>query len=368
MGLPTLQDQSRKLASGSAPIELVERRKNRILGILAEGLPSLPNHIMQLNGLLASSPIDLRRISRVIRSDLSLTAQVIRLCNSALFGIRRRIFKVEEAAVLMGADRLRTLVFTCYLMECSGKWLHEREVQDHWRHCFITALLSERIARSIGYQMPDQAYLAGLLHDVGKLPLLMVSAEEGSMASREVLLLQGDSRAPEREYFGLDHCEVGRWVGSSWNFYPCHIDVFENHHAPSQAKHDPLLVGIVSAADHYCEEKDSELRSSAAETKETMPEVGSENEFREAQPSGVPVQNDGPNAIAHDVKSEAMSAYIRKCIPALDASEWNRVMRVLESEYPNILPIVEQSYGAVTGNSAAAAPGLGPEEPTQTED
>jgi HD-like signal output (HDOD) protein len=368
MGLPTLQDQSRKLASGSAPIELVERRRNRILGILAEGLPSLPNHIMQLNGLLASSPIDLRRISKVIRSDLSLTAQVIRLCNSALFGIRRRIFKVEEAAVLMGADRLRTLIFTCYLMECSGKWLHEREVQDHWRHCFITALLSERIARSIGYQMPDQAYLAGLLHDVGKLPLLMVSAEEGSMASREVLLLRGDSRAAEREYFGLDHCEVGRWVGSSWNFYPCHIDVFEYHHSPAQAKHDPLLVGIVSVADHYCEEKESEQRSPGTETKEIMSEAGPENEPHAAPISGATFHNDGPNAVERDAKSETMGAYIRECMPSLDTSEWHRVMRVLENEYINVLPIVEQSYGAVTGNSAAAAPGLGPEEPTRTGD
>jgi len=312
MDASTTRENLRRTVPGNAPIDATTRRKNQVLAILAEGLPALPSHIMQLNGLLASSPVDLKRISQVIQSDAGLTAQVIHLCNSALFGLRRRIFKVEEAAILLGADRLRTLVFTCYLMACSQKWLQEREIQEHWRHSFVVAILSERIARAIHHPMPDQAYLSGLLHDVGKLPLFMVAADEGSLASMQVLLEPGDNLAAEREYFGLDHCEVGRWVGASWEFYPCHIEVFQFHHHPAEATHDPLLVGIVSSADHFCEQKESE--SSGVEKDEISGEL-------------------------------SMESYIRKCLPMIGSSERERVLQLLESEYVRILPIIEQTYG-----------------------
>ena len=312
----------RRITPGNAPIDATARRKNQVLAILAEGLPALPSHIMELNGLLASSPVDLKRISHVIQSDASLTAQVIHLCNSALFGLRRRIFKVEEAAILLGADRLRTLVFTCYLMACSQKWLQEREIQEHWRHSFVVAILSERIARAIHHPMPDQAYLSGLLHDVGKLPLFMVAADEGSLASMQVLLEPGDNLKAEREYFGLDHCEVGRWVGTSWEFYPCHIEVFQFHHHPAEATHDPLLVGIVSVADHFCEQKESE--SSGLEKQEVSGEL-------------------------------SMEAYILKYLPMIGSSERERVLQLLESEYLSILPLIEQTYGGSISKKPASA-------------
>jgi HD-like signal output (HDOD) protein len=335
----TTRENCRRISPASRIVEATTRRKNRVLEILAEGLPALPSHIMQLNGLLAVSPVDLKRISKIIQSDPSLTAQVIHLCNSALFGLRRRIFKVEEAAVLLGADRLRTLVFTCYLMDCSRKWLQEREIQDHWRHSFVVAILSERVARAIHHPMPDQAYLSGLLHDVGKLPLLMVAAEEGSLASMEILLQPGDNLAAEKEYFGLDHCEVGRWVGASWEFYPCHIEVFQFHHHPAEAKHDPLLVGVVSVADRFCEQKESE---------------------------SVSVEKEGAAA-----RGRSMGAYIGKCLPMLSESERDQILNMLESEYLGILPMIDQTYGSavakkkprVDGNHGGAEqPGPGDTE------
>jgi len=313
MESPTTQENYRRISAGGAVIEASARRKNEVLAILAEGLPALPSHIMQLNGLLASSPVDLKRISQIIQSDAGLAAQVIHLCNSALFGLRRRIFKVEEAAILLGADRLRTLVFTCYLMACSQKWLQEREIQEHWRHSFVVAILSERVARTINHPMPDQAYLSGLLHDVGKLPLLMVAAKEPGFTGMEILLQPGDNLAAEQEYFGLDHCEVGRWVGASWEFYPCHIEVFKLHHHPADAKHDPLLVGVVSVADHFCEQK--EWESASAER---------EGASYDGQP---------------------MEPYIRKCLPMIGESERAQVLQLLESEYATILPLIEQTYG-----------------------
>lgn len=235
----------------------IRNRKQSLLAILSEGLPTLPSHLFELNEMLASSPVDLKEVSAVIRSDPSLTAQLLRLCNSALFGLRRRVTRVEEAAILLGTERLRNLVFACYLIQLSCDKLSEPEARPFWTHAVMTAMLSERLSRRLKFEDADQAYLGGLLHDMGKLPLLMVAAEENSSAA---VWLKGDgedSLGLEREYFGLDHCEVGRWLGINWNFVTPLVEVLDSHHRPDQAHFAPVLVGMVAVADHFCERVES---------------------------------------------------------------------------------------------------------------
>ncbi len=293
------------------PPEVQQRRKQRLLAILAEALPTLPCYVFELNTLLGASVVDLKRVCKVIRRDPSLTAQVIRVCNSALFGLRRRIFRVEDAAILMGIERLRTMVLTCSLLEFTGDWSDGEKVRAYWHHSFLTAMLSERIARWIRHAEPEQAYLAGLLHDVGKLPLMMVLAEEGP--GRPIVLPTNSSGEleQEREYFGLDHCEVGRWMGISWNFFPCHIDVFESHHAPESAMHDPTLVGIVAAADHFCESREKSCEQETADAK---------------------------SAAAKDEEE-----FIGRCLPAVNADERQKILQTLGVEYISLHKLFESS-------------------------
>ena len=245
-------DRSGSLEPGLAGSEgEVRRRKAGLLAILSEGLPTLPSHLMQLNALLGSPPVDLKQVSAVIRSDPSLTAQLLRLCNSALFNLRRRVTRVEEAAILMGTERLRNLVFTCYLIQLSCAQLPGDQVETFWTHSLIAATLSERVARRLNMEDFDQAYLGGLLHDVGKLPLLMVAAEENTAAAVWLKADNAESLALEREYFGLDHCEVGRWLGINWNFDGELVEAIESHHEPGRARFPSGGVGRVAAAEHF---------------------------------------------------------------------------------------------------------------------
>ena len=176
--------------------------------------------MFELNSLLAAAPVNLKRVGEVIRTDPSLTAQVLRLCNSAFMGFRERVTKIEHAVMLLGTERLRTMVLTCSLVEYVGHRVASEDIQSFWQHCFLTAALSERIARAIAYPQPEQAYLAGLLHDIGALPLLVVTSTESNEPENIVTCGWGESVELEREHFGTDHCEVGRWIGVSWNFSP----------------------------------------------------------------------------------------------------------------------------------------------------
>jgi putative nucleotidyltransferase with HDIG domain len=281
----------------------VRRRKAGLLAILSEGLPTLPSHLLQLNAMLGSSPVDLKQVSAVIRSDPSLTAQLLRLCNSALFNLRRRVTRVEEAAILMGTERLRNLVFTCYLIQLSCAQLPEEQVEAFWTHSLIAASLSERVARRLNLECSDEAYLGGLLHDVGKLPLLMVAAEENTAAA---VWLKGDSAgslAVEREYFGLDHCEVGRWLGINWNFDAELVEVIESHHRPDRARFPSGTVGVVAAADHFCE----------------MMEAGEEHAEASAD------------------------EFYRASLPRLGDSGRAAVLAMLRREYPLVRKVLESS-------------------------
>jgi putative nucleotidyltransferase with HDIG domain len=293
-----------------------ERRKKRLTGILSQDLPTLPTYVLDLNALLNNPVADLKRVGKVIRTDPSLSAQVLRLCNSALFGLRRRVLSIEQAAILLGFERLRSLVLTCSLMKFAGKRLPSTQLVAFWQHSFLTALLSERIARHLDYFEKEQAYLCGLLHDIGELPLSILVLEEESKKRRLPPADWLDNLAVEREYFGMDHCKVGRWMAVAWNFMPSFVDVFEHHHSPERAEHDPYLVGMIAAADQFLMTMSANVTAPPAETLVTEPEPA-------AAPAPVDV------------------SFLQKCLPNLTEVECQALLTMLQTEYTQVLPLVQ---------------------------
>jgi putative nucleotidyltransferase with HDIG domain len=300
----------------------MDRRKKRLMAILSQGLPTLPTYVLDLNALLSNQSVDLKKVGAIIRTDPSLSAQVLRLCNSALFGLRRRVISIEQAAVLLGTERLRTLVLTCSLMQFAGKRLSNEQLASFWQHSFLSALLSERIARQIDYFEKEQAYLGGLLHDIGQLPLWILVLEEQSKHHAPPPPDWLDNIAVERDYFGMDHCKVGRWMAVAWNFMPSFIDVFENHHSPERAQHDPYLVGIVAAADRFLH---------------TQEEAALAPDGATADPSA-PVMPVAPDGLS----------FLQACLPLISEAQREAVMEMLQTEYIHLLPLVQLGLATAT--------------------
>lgn len=236
---------------GITSSEATERRKRRVQAVVSNGLPVLPSYVIRLNSLLSSSSVDLNEVTKIIRADSNLSSQIVGLANLALSGHRLRTLAIPEAVVLLGSERLRTLVLSCAFVRFSGCWLSRSDVQSFWQHSFLTASLSKRAAQRMGYPETEQAYVAGLLHDIGRLPLLIVAREEEEIENGNLPANWLDDPEVEREYFGLDHCEVGQSLGTAWKLSPSIIDVLKNHHSTSQAIQDPNLVEIVAAADQH---------------------------------------------------------------------------------------------------------------------
>jgi HD-like signal output (HDOD) protein len=301
-----------------------ERRKQRLMDILSKGLPTLPGYVLDLNALLGSAAVDLKKVGKVIRTDPSLSAQVLRLCNSALFGLRRRVISIEQAAVLLGTERLRTLVLTCSVMQFAGKRLPTEKLHAFWQHSFLAALLSERIARHVDYFEKEQAYLGGLLHDIGQLPLWILVFEEEAHQRPLPPPEWTDNCLLEREYFGIDHCKVGRWMGVSWNFMPSFLDVFEAHHQPERAKHDPYLVGIIGAADSFLQTQE------------------------ELAPASVADSSNPSEALPSETDS---AGFMQSCLPNLGEADRHALFELLQTEYIHLLPLVQLGISAAAGSA-----------------
>jgi HD-like signal output (HDOD) protein len=294
------------------------------MATLSEGLPTLPAYVFELNSLLAAAPVNFQRVVEVIRTDPSLTAQVLRLCNSAFMGFRDRVTRIKHAVMLVGTERLRTMVLTCSLVEYVGHRVSSEDIQSFWQHCFLTAALSERLARGIAYSQPEQAYLAGLLHDIGALPLLVVTSAESQERENTVTCGWAESLELERQHFGTDHCEVGRWIGVSWNFSPTLLEVMVSHHAPREAAQDPNLVGVVAAADQFCVRRGIVLGGMPPELSE-----------------------------ATDHQDQII---LQACLPHLKPEEVDRLAEMLETDFLHLIQLMEFGAAGLFGGGIPKNP------------
>jgi hypothetical protein len=159
----------------------------------------------------------------------------------------------------------------------------------------------------------------------------------------------------------MDHCKVGRWMGVSWNYMPSFIDVFEFHHAPEKAQHDPYLVGIVAAADQFlvgqatppeAPSSDAHPAASASEAPNHAP-THAPHAPTAASPAAAPPSTPGSSETSAVLRAvqPATPSFLEKCLPELVESERQAVMDMLHTEYLHLLPLVQ------LGMTVAAADG-----------
>jgi putative nucleotidyltransferase with HDIG domain len=278
-------------------------RESPFLPAVTEGLPTLPGYVFELSQLLAAQQVDLNRVTQVIRTDPSLTAQLLRMWNSSGGGANASAETLEEIVVLLGRERLRTLVLTCSLMRQSDRAVAVGDLEVLWQHSFLTARLSEALARELRFPQTELAYLAGLLHDIGRLALLEMGFEHG--LTPEETCTGHDQ--PGREAPGMNHCAAGRALGIAWNFPAPLIEAIERHHEPERATLDPLLVSIVALADQFCDAHGVDF---AAAANWQLPSAG---EFQER---------------------------LKTIFPQFSSQVHQRLLHVLRSEWMRLIPAI----------------------------
>ena len=174
----------------------------------------------------------------VIESDEVLSARVIRIANSVYFSRGTAATDIEKAVANIGLDELRCLLSASMLRSLLTVRHATRDII--WANAVATGILCRIVARSTRNLNPGEAFLCGLLHDVGKLVMI----RKGGSQYDKVIALAGSGERPfpeaEEKVFELDHIEVGKWVAESWNFPESVLRSVALHHEGWPAGNEPI--------------------------------------------------------------------------------------------------------------------------------
>ena len=215
-----------------------------------KSLPPFPAVALQLMSLLDDDDVPMKQIVTLLRVDPALSAEILRVSNSALYGLSRRIDNVSHAVVVLGAESVKRLALTVALGRFSQRFLNDKALRVCWDHSVACALIGERVAEATG-QSRDRAYTAGLLLDVGRLALLACyPAEYGNLVevAREN---DFDQLECERQMFDIDHCAAGEWLGRHWNLPDDLVEGISTHH--TRVPDDASIPSIVAASDRIAD-------------------------------------------------------------------------------------------------------------------
>lgn len=197
-------------------------------------LPAMPAAVMRLSELVYDEAATASDFERVIRPDPALTANVLRAANSVFYRGVREVASVRDAVARMGLRRVfEVAVSGAFRRTLPAVILgYDLPVSEFWRHCVAVAQVCERLAREHRLMVPNIAFTAGLLHDVGKLVIGMCLAD---VVSGSWTLADLASPEAEQKAFGFDHPDVGEEIALRWCLPVAVKDAACWHHAPSCA-------------------------------------------------------------------------------------------------------------------------------------
>lgn len=220
-------------------------------------LPPLPDAVCKLYSLSSNLDTDIQELIQTIAADEALSVKILRLANSAFYGFAHQVTTISQAVTLIGFYGIRDLALSLSIPEAlphnAEQPLFSR--REFWKHSLAVAIASRLLAVQIAYKNPEEAFTAGLLHDLGRLILLEYCAPDYMQvlakfeASPELSL-----QAVERQFLGIDHAEVGRMLCQHWKISGLLGQVVSEHHgAPTSSRSEDdqaVLIHIVHLADN----------------------------------------------------------------------------------------------------------------------
>lgn len=211
-------------------------------------LPSLPAVVLDLIQSLNDDNVDGHVLARKIASDQALVAKMLRVANSSFYGLRGKVTSIQDVIVVLGLRSVRTLAMAAAV---TGSFANRHAVRGFdfsgfWRHSMGAALCAKALARRLKLS-EENAFTAGLLHDIGRLVLAScfpdhLAAVLAYQRAHDCLLLQA-----ELEVIGIDHAAIGEALAAQWNFPPLIQEAVARHHRLEADVHTSLT-GIVHLA------------------------------------------------------------------------------------------------------------------------
>jgi putative nucleotidyltransferase with HDIG domain len=250
---------------------MLSQRVQNIIESVARLRP-IPSNVTRILTELEKNNVTIDGLAGLIGLDQALTALVLQMSNSVSLGYSRSCSTLYEAIMLIGLGRLKTILLTSSATGLMDRSLsgYRQGAGELWHHSLVTAVASEWLAQTLHYPNPEEAYISGLLHDIGKLLLDQFVLSNYNSIVDAVRKYQAPLWQVEEKLIGIDHATVGGLIAEHWNFPVVLVDAIQFHHAPSFARVNQRLPAIVNLANSFS--MDYQLEESALLSFELHPE------------------------------------------------------------------------------------------------
>ncbi|MCX5912280.1 MAG: HDOD domain-containing protein [Deltaproteobacteria bacterium] len=214
-----------------------------------EHLPTLPQVVTKVLAMTDSAHVNAVELSKEM--DQTLSAKVLKVANSAYYGGRtvRKVNSVHHAIVIIGFDALKEIILTTSLFHTFQDSKEIESLRPLWQHSLECGLAAKRLAWVFRYEAMDEAYLVGLIHDIGTLIIQQYFPDQFRLLKKQSNGV-GEDLGLEREILGMTHAEIAGKVAEQWNFPETLVEAIAHHHDENWQL-NPKLGRILFYADHF---------------------------------------------------------------------------------------------------------------------
>jgi len=192
-------------------------------------LPPFPAVAQRIMALAKKEDPSVRELGDLVKMDPSFSGELLRLANSALFGVPREVTSLARAIMIVGTDRIKTMAATVAVNRMVRASMRIGVLRKVWVHSLVTAIVAEEAARTVRLDR-DAGYTAGLMHNLGTLGLMAAYPEEYSRMLEDSGRFGFDLLQTERDLFEIDHCAAGAYLAQDWDFPDELAAVIATHH------------------------------------------------------------------------------------------------------------------------------------------
>lgn len=232
-----------------------ELRVKRVQNYIAR-MPSLSTTVTKVLEICNNPNASPNDLNRVITLDPVLAGKVLRLINSAYYSLPNKITTLTRAIIMLGINTVKNLALSTAIMESLGgrESFRTLPMDDFWTHSICVGVLAKALAinKGISAIVAEEYFVAGLLHDLGKIPLNNRFPKEYSEALESSRQKQSPLKLCEEEYLFIDHCMVGKMICEKWQLSSAVLETLAFHHSPENARpENQSLLMVVALANIY---------------------------------------------------------------------------------------------------------------------
>ena len=215
-------------------------------------LPPLPTLVAKLIELIDDPRTNAPALGKLISTDQVLTTRILRLANSAYYGFQKRISTINLALVVLGFDTIKDLCISVTMRSWFTRNQDDSsfDTSRFWEHCITCGVAGRMLARRFNYRISGEVFVAGLIHDIGKLVLKQYMKQEFKKIMDEVENTSCLFVEAEERLYGLNHAQIGKWLAERWSLPEQLVNAIAYHHEPELAEDHFTVTAIVHFANY----------------------------------------------------------------------------------------------------------------------